>query len=173
MWRRKNKVFCYGCANLLYVEGSEAPLCVATAGFVEGPIRQKIDVVGVKHAEVRNVRNNCMYWKAVDLHAWQIKRWLIWRMNNGSTKKVAQANISAYPVKKEQDNKEAILRKAEEAAAAVKAEKERESKRKDLQSRRRASSRDKRSASDTVRRKKGTKDARGGARSKRKPVHKD
>ena len=39
------------------------PLCVATAGFVAGPIRSRIGVNGIASAETRNLNNDCPYFR--------------------------------------------------------------------------------------------------------------
>jgi len=97
--KRYSKVFCNCCACLFVIKG-EKPLCVATAEFVEGPLRNKIDVVGLKLAEKRNLKNNCDYRKNVSLRAWEIKRWLLGRMRNGGSK-VEAGNLSGYTIEEE------------------------------------------------------------------------
>jgi hypothetical protein len=109
MRRRKPKVFCAGCANLFILGGENPPMCMATAEFVSGPIRRKIDVKGVESAIRRNIRNDCEYRISVSLRAWELKRWLLWRLNDGSKKRIGEIGLREYPVKKEYDRKRTIL----------------------------------------------------------------
>lgn len=101
---KRHKVYCAGCANLFLVKGY-APLCVATAQFVEGPIRDKIDVVDVVPAERRNIKNDCGYRERVSLRAWELKRWLLWRINDGNEGRVKEIPVRDYPVKREHERK--------------------------------------------------------------------
>lgn len=119
---KQDKVFCNGCASLLVITGTVQPLCVARAGFIEGPLRKRIDVIGVIPAENRNKKNNCNLRAPVSLHAWQVKRWLVWRMNDGNSEdqKIKAKNLKEYSVGDEASNKKAFeieeRRKTEEAA---------------------------------------------------------
>jgi len=108
---KKYKVHCIGCANLFFLDGKKNyPLCVATAKFVEGPLRKKIDVLDVISAEERNIHNDCKYRKAISRRAWEIKKWLLWRLNNdGNEKRIEKADLQNYSVKKEFDRKREIL----------------------------------------------------------------
>lgn len=100
---RKQIIFCSGCASLFFIRGQK-PLCVATAGFVEGTLRSRVDIVGLTSAEKRNLRNGCSYRKIVSIHAWQVKRWLLERMaENGN--KIKQGNISDYSLEEEAQQK--------------------------------------------------------------------
>jgi len=103
---RRGKVFCAGCANL-FIIGS--PMCMATAKFVEGPLRRKIDVVGATSAERRNIRNNCLFRVGVSLQAWRLKRWLLWRLNDDRKKQIKEVSLQDYPVKEEYDRQKEIL----------------------------------------------------------------
>lgn len=107
----RHKVFCEGCAYLLYLGGT-APLCVATAEFVEGPLRPRIEVVGVVSAEKRNVHNDCEFRVSVSRKAWKIKKWLIGRLNYGNTegKRIEEVGISEYNYSKEYQRKKNLLR---------------------------------------------------------------
>lgn len=116
MRRRKSKVFCSGCANLFILGGENPPMCMATAEFVSGPIRRKVDVKGVESAIRRNVRNDCEYRVIVSLRAWELKRWLLWRLNDGSKKRIGEIGLREYPVKKEYDRKRTILGGGKEEA---------------------------------------------------------
>jgi len=99
--RKRGPVFCSGCANLFYVGGATKPLCVATAKFIHGPLRQKIEVVGVKLAEGCNVANLCEYRASVSLQAWKLKRWLLGRLSDASEKRIKEVSLRDYPIKKE------------------------------------------------------------------------
>lgn len=107
MIRRGRRVFCDGCANLLFLGGKSPPLCVATAHFEPGPIRRRVEVVGVVPAEGRNWKNDCPYHTMVSLHAWKVKRWLIWRLNDGVSEgeRARERKIREYPVKVESNHR--------------------------------------------------------------------
>jgi hypothetical protein len=109
MRMRKRKSYCSGCANLFYLSDRCMPLCVATAEFVNGPLRKRIEVVGVTSAEARNVKNDCGYQSVVSLRAWKVKRWLLWRLNDGSESRIEEADLSRYSVKREHDRKRSII----------------------------------------------------------------
>jgi hypothetical protein len=74
---------------------------VATAEFVEGPLRRKIDVTGMTKAEKRNLNNNCSYHRRFLPKAREIKNWLLWRLNDGSTAKVEETTLTSYSVNHE------------------------------------------------------------------------
>jgi len=74
---------------------------VSTAVFVGGPLRDRVDVRGVGSAEARNRNNACVRRCFVSLSAWKIKRWMLWRIQDGSDKKIKTAKLSEYPVCKE------------------------------------------------------------------------
>lgn len=101
--KKTNKVYCSGCANLFYTGG--VPLCVATAEFVGGPIRKHVDVKGVVPAESRNRRNDCPLRESSSLHAYRIKKWLLWRLSNGR-EQVRERNIEEYPLEEEAARKD-------------------------------------------------------------------
>lgn len=105
---RKHNVFCEGCAHLFIVKDL-APMCVALAKFVKGPLRQKIDVLHVTSAESRNIKNNCGYKSGVSIQAWEFKRWLLRRFNYDDKKRFEEINLREYSVKEEYDRKRAIL----------------------------------------------------------------
>jgi len=109
---RKRKVYCIGCANLLVLSGTEShvPLCVATAKFVNGPLRTRVDVVGAISAEKRNIINNCEHRTSISRRAWEFKKWLLWRLNSdGNSEEVKKADLQDYSVKREFDRKKEIL----------------------------------------------------------------
>jgi hypothetical protein len=110
--KRRGKVYCEGCANL-FVLPKIPPDCVATAEFVEGPLRRKIDVTGKVKAEKRNLNNNCSYHRRFRPKAREIKNWLLWRLNDGSTAKVEETTLSNYPV--DQEDKRLRTAKKEES----------------------------------------------------------
>jgi hypothetical protein len=96
--KKEQKVFCRGCANLLLIEG-QPPQCVATAEFIEGPLRERIDVSGRVAAEKRNRHNDCTYREVVSLRAYQLKRWILWRMNDeGRSDKYRPGRLGDYSV---------------------------------------------------------------------------
>lgn len=99
----KRRVFCKGCANLLYVGGRTKPMCVATAEFIHGPLRKRIDVEGVVSAETRNGSNDCGLYAFASMKAWELKRWLLWRLNDGVEEKrrAIKRNIEEYPISAE------------------------------------------------------------------------
>lgn len=100
----RRRVFCRGCANLLYVGGRTRPMCVASAQFVQGPLRKRIDVEGVVSAESRNRNNDCTYYTFASMRAWEVKRWLLWRLNDGVEEKGRRAterSIEEYPISAE------------------------------------------------------------------------
>lgn len=115
--KRRKKVFCAGCANLFILGGENPPMCVATASFVVGPLRGKIDVQGVESAIVRNIHNDCEYKTFVSLRAYELKRWILWRLNNGVKKQIGEVDLRDYSVKKEYDRKRAVLHSGEEESA--------------------------------------------------------
>lgn len=100
MGKRRRKVYCSGCANLMVVKGL-SPMCTATAKFVGGPLRRCIDIVGIVHAEKRNIKNDCRHREAVSLRAFKIKRWIIWRLNDGKTRKIQERRLNTYPISEE------------------------------------------------------------------------
>lgn len=99
MVRKRNKVYCDGCAHLLLTD-TLPPQCVATAKFIEGPLRKRIDVHGRVPAEKRNIKNNCGYREIASLRAYQLKRWILWRLNNSDTgrKTTKKINLDDYSV---------------------------------------------------------------------------
>jgi len=102
--RKKNHiVICSGCANLFYPKGGE-PLCVATAEFRSGPLRDRIDVVGVTSALVRNAKNDCKHRECVSVMAYRLKKWLLWRVNDGRIEKIRTGRIEDYPIDAESES---------------------------------------------------------------------
>lgn len=99
IFKRKYGVYCAGCAYLFLMPGG-APQCLATADFVRGPIRSKIDVVGRVPAEKRNSNNDCPYRQPVSLRAWEMKRWILWRLSDGEDK-LRERKIKEYPIQDE------------------------------------------------------------------------
>jgi len=106
---KKRRTFCAGCANLFFVGGKTKPLCVATAEFVGGPLRRKIEVISVMSAEMRNIKNDCGRRISVSIRAWEIKRWLLWRLSDGNEKRVGEVGLRDYSVEKEHNRKREIL----------------------------------------------------------------
>ena len=106
---KKRRTFCAGCANLFFVGGKTKPLCVATAEFVGGPLRRKIEVISVMSAEMRNIKNDCGRRISVSIRAWEIKRWLLWRLSDGNEKRVGEVGLRGYSVEKEHNRKREIL----------------------------------------------------------------
>jgi len=101
--KRKQMIFCSGCANLFFIKGQK-PVCVATARFVKGTLRSRVDIVGLTSAEKRNLRNGCGYRKVVSVHAWQVKRWVLERMAEDGNK-IKQGDISDYSLEEEAQQK--------------------------------------------------------------------
>lgn len=114
--RRCSKVYCSGCAHLFVIKG-EQPLCVATAGFIEGPLRSKIDVLGLISAEKRNLKNDCGHRKPVSIHAWEVKRWLLRRMSNGI--EIKEGSLTDYPIEEESDYKQKLKESEEKRQQKV------------------------------------------------------
>lgn len=109
--RKRRKVFCSGCANLLYIPGLP-PQCVATAEFVSGPLRPRINVVGRVPAEKRNRYNDCQYRESVSVRAYRLKRWILWRANNeGRWRSVKEENLKEYSVAVEDERAKAYREK--------------------------------------------------------------
>lgn len=104
---KKRKVHCDGCANLFFIGGASTPMCVATASFESGPIRKRIEVVGLVRAERRNRSNDCPYRASVSLRAWEMKRWLLWRLNDEVEwgKRAKEHSIREYPIISEAKNR--------------------------------------------------------------------
>jgi len=75
-------VYCRKCAHLLIVKGEKSvPLCVATARFKGGAIRERLDVVGVAVAHDRNQSNDCgLYTRFSRPKTKALKSWLIERI---------------------------------------------------------------------------------------------
>jgi hypothetical protein len=78
------------------------------AKFVDGPLRRRIDITGRLPAEKRNINNDCGCREVVSLHAFQLKRWIIWRMNDeGKGKSIQEVSLKDYSVSKEGDRSKA------------------------------------------------------------------
>lgn len=115
MGGKNGRVHCANCAHLFYLGGDTRPLCVATAMFVAGPIRKKVEVVGVVSAEERNLLNDCHFKQRFSLRARDVKRWLLWRLNNGNTgKSIGQLKIDEYSVETEYDRKRKLLQERDQ-----------------------------------------------------------
>ena len=106
--RHKHIVFCEGCANLFYIEGAP-PSCIATAEYIYGPLRSKIDMGGITSAEKRNRRNNCKLRSSVSLSAWDKKKWLLWRLSNGSDEEIRESKLYKYPISTEAENRKKVV----------------------------------------------------------------
>jgi len=76
-----------------------APACTATAVFVDGPLRKHISVEGITQALEQNARNNCNRRRSISVVAWEMKRWMLGRLNNGNGAKAG--NIKDYSFEKE------------------------------------------------------------------------
>jgi len=100
-----HKVFCDGCSFLLYIPEMGSPLCVAGCLFKDGPLRKRIDLIGMSNAEKENAHNDCLRRRGVSKRAWEIKRWILWRMNDGTSKEVKPAKLSEYSVQAEHKGK--------------------------------------------------------------------
>jgi hypothetical protein len=111
--RKSERVFCEGCAHLFLVKGIKYPMCVATAKFVEGPLRSKIDVKGVTAAEARNIRNDCTYKTVISKQAWEFKRWLVRRFKHDDKEQFKEIELRLYPIQEEYKQKKAILDRQE------------------------------------------------------------
>lgn len=98
--RRRKTVYCAGCAHLFLLPGFP-PQCVATAEFVGGPLRKRIDVVGRVPAERRNLHNDCEYREIASLRAWRLKRWVLWRLSDGREESIDEQSLKSYPVSEE------------------------------------------------------------------------
>lgn len=109
--KKTNKsVHCKGCANLFYLGADTKPMCVAGARFIEGPIRDKVEVVGIVPAEERNLLNNCPYRKRISREAYIVKRWLLWRLNDGNGgKRIKESEIDKYTIEEEYDRKRELI----------------------------------------------------------------
>ena len=113
--KKKMPVYCKGCANLLFLPGFP-PQCLATAEFVIGPLRDKIDVIDREVAEKRNFRNNCKYRKGWSLRAYRLKKWILWRINDEGRKrpKIREGCLKDYSVGEECGKKKDYLKECRE-----------------------------------------------------------
>jgi hypothetical protein len=104
-----HKVTCKGCANLLLLKsGNCLSLCVATVNFVPGPLRKKMDITGLTVAEKRNRRNNCKLYTPVSFRAWDLKRFILGRLNNVN-KGYKRISIKEYPFSTEQEKQQKYI----------------------------------------------------------------
>jgi len=103
----KTKVFCHRCVHLLLAKRKVVlPLCVGTAEWIPGPLRERINVKGVVQAEVRNVNNDCEYFRLFpSRNSREIKAWMM-RSIYAETGK-----LSEYEVEEEEGKKETLLKK--------------------------------------------------------------
>ena len=101
----KRLVFCKGCSNLFYLGGATKPMCLGQAEFVHGFLRKRIEVLGIVAVEKTNAHNDCPYRTVISLHAYEIRKWLLWRLNDGNEAKIKEAPLSAYAVGKEAQRK--------------------------------------------------------------------
>lgn len=100
---KKKKVYCKGCAYLFLLDGIDRPLCLASAEFVNGPLRDKVNVSGSVFAEKRNKKNNCTLRQSVSLKAYALKKWMLRSDHaDGTGKQVKQKTLRDYPVKQEE-----------------------------------------------------------------------
>jgi hypothetical protein len=98
-------------------------MCLATAGFVEGPLRSRIDVTNRTFAEVRNKDNNCGYRIAVSLRAYKIKKWMLGRINYGNTEEeIKESPLGEYAIESEIANKSKAPETTIDAEAEAEAE---------------------------------------------------
>lgn len=101
---KNEKVYCRGCAHVLYIEGLFSPTCLANAEFVNGPLRPRVDVAGYVPAERYNLFNDCSLKRRFSFHSAAIKRWMLWRMNYGNEgTRIRESPIGSYPVSAENE----------------------------------------------------------------------
>lgn len=98
-------VFCKGCSKLFYLGGDSKPMCLGHADFMYGFIRRRIDVYGIVAAEKANIHNDCVCRSMISLQAWKVRKWLLWRLNDGNKLKIKEASIKGYSVGKENQRK--------------------------------------------------------------------
>ena len=100
------KVYCLGCAKVFYLGGKSTPKCLAMAEFSSGPLRRGIDVVGIRDAEYVNLFNDCPYRSVFSLKILKMKRWLLWRINNGNEgETIREVTLKEYSVSAEHSRK--------------------------------------------------------------------
>lgn len=83
-WLRFSKpkkcVHCSNCAHFMALafagDSSPSPICLATATFTSGPLRNAIDVGGLEDAIARNTGNQCSYWAKRSRLSVAIKRFI-------------------------------------------------------------------------------------------------
>lgn len=108
--RRRRSVHCLGCAHFMVLpnaKGGVDPVCVATAEFVSGPLRSRINVTGVVSAEERNINNDCGFRQSVSIVAYKLKLYMHGRLPGG--KKANRRRIKDYSYKAEDERRQALL----------------------------------------------------------------
>jgi hypothetical protein len=93
--------FCKNCAYLVIMPDATPPKCLATAHYVKGPIRSRIDVVGMVSAEYRNIGNDCRYWTPFSPRSVAMKRWLLWRLKDAVEDTQGFRKVTEYPIEAE------------------------------------------------------------------------
>lgn len=113
--KKRKPVFCKGCANLLLIPGF-APQCLASATFISGPLRAKVDIKGRVSAEKRNLWNDCKYRRRLSLLAYRLKKWILWRVNDEGRKrpKLREEHLKDYSVEIEGTKKKGYLEERRE-----------------------------------------------------------
>ena len=98
--KKKPLIYCHKCAHLLLIKTKTGalPLCVATAKFLPGPIRSRVDIAGVTGAVKRNLLNDCVYYRNklfTSKYINDVKTWVREDIN------AAEATIKDYSIESE------------------------------------------------------------------------
>lgn len=95
------KVYCKDCAfrYIIQAGGETHPMCLATARFESGPVRDDVDMVGVVSAIRRNLENDCEYHSRIgNLRLRRIKKWISEERLGGDGK---ERQLGEYPREEE------------------------------------------------------------------------
>ncbi len=93
------------------LDGKVSPMCVATAMFLNGPIRQHIDVSSIGSCMVRNTKNDCKDYTRFSLKGRRVRSWLNRRLKNGKIKAVG---IKEYSIETEAQEIRRIVKEESE-----------------------------------------------------------
>jgi len=107
--KSKKEMYCRKCMYLLLLKRQNVlPLCVATARFLGGPLREKMNVRGMVPAEKRNRKNNCLYFRLKIFEYKRVKELKEWVRRNLNAEK---ATLKEYPVEAEEERCKALTKK--------------------------------------------------------------
>ncbi len=107
--KSKKEMYCRKCMYLLLLKRKNVlPLCVATARFLGGPLREKMNVGGLVFAEKRNRKNNCLYFRLKIFEYKRVKELKEWVRRNLNAEKAA---LKEYPVEAEEERCKGFVKK--------------------------------------------------------------